>query len=144
MTFVRETSVKATRKRHLCIACDKWIEPGEAAKNWAGMHEGDFNSVYYHLDCRVAEVALNDLMGWRGGDDWERLCDTDSENYAWLKAEHPLPYRRMLMSREQWAAIADQSPSGARPGTGLDAEGTRAAVREAQSPNPSFSASETP
>lgn len=106
MSFSGEKTVKATRKRHVCIACNKFIEIGESAINWAGMTDGDFNSVYYHHECRAAEIGLNDLAGLRG-DEWMGLSEADREDYPWLKAEHPIAYRRLLMTREQAAALND-------------------------------------
>lgn len=112
MSFVDERSVKATRKRHICEACDKWIEPGERAVNWVGLSDGQFGAAYYHPECRVAEVAFNETRGWGYGDDWSRLCeDAEPDDHRWLKAEHPLAYRRMKMTREQWAA---HTPAPAR------------------------------
>ncbi len=102
--FIQERHVKAFRKRHVCQGCDKWIEPGEPGKAWVGVVDGQFSHVNYHVECREAEVELNNLEDYRHYDDWSRLCETDSENYAWLKNEHPVAYMRMLMTREQWAA----------------------------------------
>lgn len=106
MSFVTEKAVKATRKRHVCSACNKWIEAGERAVSWAGTTDGDFSSAHFHPECRAAEIALNDLHDTRYSDEWIGLGDADAEDYPWLKANHPLPYRRWLMSREQWAAVA--------------------------------------
>lgn len=103
MTFIDERGIKAVRKRHVCSACDKWIEPGEAAINWVGITDGEFGSAHYHPDCRAAEIAFNHLHGWGWYDDWMRLCDADHEDRPWIKAEHPIPYLRMCMTREQWA-----------------------------------------
>lgn len=106
MSFVREQVIKATRKRHLCDACDKWIETGEPATHWVGVTNGDFGSAHYHPECRAAEIELNranDL--WN--DEWVRLIDLiEPEDRPWLKREHPLAYRRLLSTREQWAAEA--------------------------------------
>lgn len=108
MSFIDERYIKATRKRHVCNACDKWIEVGEAAVHWVGVTDGDFGCAYYHPDCREAEVAYNRLRGYRFGDDWFRLCeDAEPEDYSWLKSEHPIPYKRMLMTREQWAGTRE-------------------------------------
>lgn len=103
MGFSGEKAVKATRKRHVCIACNQFIEIGEAAINWAGMNDGDFSSVYYHLECRAAEIAINDLHDCYG-EDWMGLSDADREDYPWMKAEHPIAYRRLIMTREQYVA----------------------------------------
>lgn len=102
MSFISEKPIKATRKRHVCSACDKWIEIGEPAVNWCGINDGQFDSVHYHPECREAEVAINRLQDWRCYDDWMRLCEAESDDYSWIKAEHPLPYKRMMMTREQW------------------------------------------
>lgn len=103
MGFISERSIKATRKRHHCVACDKWIEIGEAAVNWAGVTDGDFGSVHYHPDCREAEIAFNALRD-SYYDEWDSLRDIDHEDYRWLKAEYPVVYRRRMMTREQYAA----------------------------------------
>ena len=112
MSFRNERAIKCTRKRHMCNACDKWIEPGEAAINWSGMTDGQFASIHYHPDCREAEVALNGLHDWRDFEDWMRLCDADHEDRPWIKAEHPTPYLRMCMTREQYAALKATPPQG--------------------------------
>lgn len=104
MSFVTEKPVKAVRKRHLCSGCDKWIEIGETAVNWCGTSDGDFNSAYYHPDCREAEIAFNKISGTHHADEWQGLSDAEPEDRPWLKAEWPIPYLRMCMTREQYAA----------------------------------------
>ena len=104
MTFTRENVIKATRKRHVCAGCNKFIEVGESAINWAGMTDCEFNSVHYHPDCRAAECALNDLHDNHRYGDWMNLVDIDEEDLPWLEIEHPLVFRRLSLSREQWAA----------------------------------------
>lgn len=104
MTFLSERAIKAVRKRHVCDACDKWIEVGEPAVTWCGLNDGQFNSVHYHPDCREAEVALNQLHDWRDYDDWMRLCEAEAEDRPWIKEKWPTPYLRLCMSRAQWAA----------------------------------------
>lgn len=112
MSFISERPIKATRKRHLCSACDKWIEIGEPAINWAGTTDGEFSSVLYHPDCREAEIAYNrDCLDSHWSDNWERLCDAEHDNRPWIKETWPVPYLRMCMTREQWAA----QPSPAQP-----------------------------
>lgn len=104
MSFRSERAIKATRKRHLCSACDQWIEIGEPAINWAGTTDGDFSSVHYHPDCREAEIAYNrDCLDGHWSDDWERLCEAEHDNRPWIKENWPTPYLRMCMTREQWA-----------------------------------------
>lgn len=103
MSFITEREVKSVRKRHLCCACDKWIEIGEAAVNWCGVTDGDFGAFYYHPECRSAEIAIN--REYRlNSDEWMSLRDAESDDRPWIKAEHPLVYLRMCMTREQWAA----------------------------------------
>ena len=104
MSFFSEKTVKAVRKRRACVACSQWIEISESAVNWTGLVDGEFSSVYYHPECRDAEVALNDLIDYRLGDDWLPLYEAERDNYPWLHREHPLTYKRLIMTREQWAA----------------------------------------
>lgn len=108
MGFLSEKPIKAVRKRHICDGCVKWLEVGEPAVNWCGVVDGEFHSAHYHPDCREAEVALNHLHDWGWNDDWMRLCEADSEDRPWLHAEWPIPYQRMLMTREQYASRKDQ------------------------------------
>lgn len=110
MTFSSERAIKSTRKRHLCSACDKWIEIGEPAINWTGNTGGDFGSVHYHPDCRQAEIEYNYqcVGGW--DDEWSRLCDAEHEDLPWIKEKWPVPYLRMCMTREQWALRALATP----------------------------------
>lgn len=105
MSFISERPIKATRKRHLCSACDKWIEVGEPAVNWAGITDGDFSSVHYHPDCRKAEVAYNETyLDRHWSDDWYPLHEREADDNAWIKENFPVPYKRMCMTRNQWAA----------------------------------------
>jgi hypothetical protein len=105
VSFVTEKPVGAVRKRHLCSACDKWIEIGEPAVNWAGTTDGDFSSVHYHPDCREAEIAFNrHAQTDRYADEWQGLLDAEPEDRPWIKANWPLPYLRMCMTRKQYAA----------------------------------------
>lgn len=85
---LEERQIKAVRKRHQCVGCLRFIESGEPAKTWIGINDGEFNAVYYHPDCRAAEIALNDIK--RGGwDDWSPLNEIDDEDRPWLIADHP-------------------------------------------------------
>lgn len=113
MSFSRETPIRAVRKRHVCEGCSKWIEPGEAALYLACNHDGDFFRGHYHPDCREAEVALN-LKAYRCCDEWTPLFECDQEDAAWLKAEWPVPYLRLCMTREQWAAHVAADPAGGK------------------------------
>ena len=96
MSFATETSVKAVRKRHRCDGCGAHIEIGEPAKRWAGMSDGDFCTAIYHPDCRAAEERMNELAGWRYGDDWYLLSDDLSrEDWPWLLEEFPAVAARL-------------------------------------------------
>lgn len=107
MSFVTEKTVKAVRKRHLCAACDKYIEVGEPAVNWSGTTDGDFSSCYYHVECRAAELAYNRRVSgtWFPDDEWWPLHEAEQEEYRWLKANHSVAYRRMLTPRERYDHI---------------------------------------
>lgn len=105
MSFVNERTIKSTRKRHICAACDKWIEAGETAIGWAGVTDGDFHSCHYHPECREAEVGYNmTCLNIMFNDDWTPLHEAEREDYPWIHAEHPVAYRRMIMTRDQCAA----------------------------------------
>ena len=111
MSFVSETTVKAVRKRHRCEGCGKHIEIGEPAKRWAGMSDGDFVSVIYHPDFRAAEERMNELAGWRYGDDWYLLNDDlGREDWPWLIEEFPAVAARMGITSR--AAVGSASLSG--------------------------------
>lgn len=94
MSFSSERTVKACRKRHRCIACNRHIEIGDPAINWAGLTDGDFSSVYYHSECSAAEIAMNHLHG-TFGDEWMGLHEIDDEDRPWLREEHPIVAQRM-------------------------------------------------
>lgn len=88
MTFLREQTVKSTRRVHRCEACGQPMAIGSEAYRWFGVVEGQFYSIIYHPDCREAENALNDLHEtW--GDEWIGLCDLDPEDHTWLAETYP-------------------------------------------------------
>jgi hypothetical protein len=95
MTCFSEKSIRAVRKAHQCVGCLKMLAVGDPAVNWTGLNDGDFVSVYYHPECRDAEVALNTLHG-TFGEEWQGLADAEREDYPWLKAEHPTAYLRLV------------------------------------------------
>jgi hypothetical protein len=98
MSFARETAVKAVRKRHVCDGCRKHIEIGQPAKRWAGMADGHFDAVIYHADCRLAEIALNDILDTHGPDEWCALCDIEDEDRPWLIEAFPAVAARIGFS----------------------------------------------
>jgi hypothetical protein len=100
--FTCERRIKGARKRHLCIACGTWIEARSPAMYFAQKCDGEFDTGYYHLDCRDAEVALNHRLdtwgedwtpldnirdGEDGEDDWRWLVDTFPTVAARFKTE---------------------------------------------------------
>lgn len=106
MSFTNEYAVKAVRKQHQCCACCKMVEIGSPAVRWAGITEGDFHSVVYHPDCRVAEIAYNKHVGdsW----EWYSLEDIEWDDWPWLIAEHPSVAARRGITTERYQAIADE------------------------------------
>ena len=89
-------SIKSTRKVHQCESCGKPIKIGSPAEYWAGNCDGDFYSCHWHVECRAAEVAINDL-----NDAWgDEYCGIDfymeePSNRAWLIESHPIVAERM-------------------------------------------------
>lgn len=98
MSFYREQPIKVTRKAHACYGCDRRIEAGEPALYIAATDEnnGGIWHGHYHHDCRAAEVALNDVMGFHPGDDWTLLLDVDPEDRPWLKDKFPAVAARLF------------------------------------------------
>lgn len=95
MSFATERVVKAVRKRHRCDGCRQHIEVGQPANRWAGMSDGEFAAVIYHPECREAEVALNDILGSHGAEEWCVLSDIEDEDRPWLIEEFPIVAQRM-------------------------------------------------
>lgn len=104
MTILSETRVKATRKQHQCDACLQSIVKGSPAVRWSGISDGEFQSGIFHPDCREAELALNDCLGWYPGDDWTPLHNIESDDLLWLEQEHPTVFARMFPGRVGAAA----------------------------------------
>lgn len=97
MSFCVVRSVKATRKPHKCVGCGKLIETSSPALYFKQVWEGEFDAGYYHIDCREAEVKLNELKDFRSGDDWVSLCEVPNEpdDIAWLVQVYPIVAARM-------------------------------------------------
>lgn len=89
--------IKATRKPHSCEACAKQIEVGSPAQYWAGDCDGDFYSCYWHVECRTAEVAINEEYGaW--GDEYSSIrsyLDDEPTYIGWLIEKYPIVADRM-------------------------------------------------
>lgn len=78
MGFCNEKLVTA-RKRHLCDACLKPINPGEQYLRAAGVSNGDFWSGAYHPDCREWEIETNREAHGYFSDDWTPLHEHVTE-----------------------------------------------------------------
>jgi hypothetical protein len=99
MSYYSTRNIKATRKVHTCDGCNKHIEVGSPAFYWAGDCDGEFYSAHYHVECRDAEVAWNEMRGtW--GDEYDGLSAITEEpqDVEWLAAEHPIVAERMGLS----------------------------------------------
>lgn len=97
MGYFREHPIAATRKPHRCEACQTTIETGSAA-NYITVHDGSSDGPFYghfHPDCRDAEVRLNDLHDWRGGDDWMALHEAEADDLPWIAEEFPAVFARV-------------------------------------------------
>ena len=49
--FLRYDTVKKTRKKHICFACQEAIEVGSSAYKWVSVDGGSITSVYLHDKC---------------------------------------------------------------------------------------------
>jgi hypothetical protein len=98
MSFTREYAVKATRKPGQCCACKTMIAKGEPAIRWAGLVDGDFQAAAYHPECRTAEIAYNQLIGFDAYD-WHNLDELERDDQEWLLAEHPTVAARMRLPK---------------------------------------------
>lgn len=99
MSFFSPRSIKATRKQHRCEGCGKFIEAAGPAWYFSALEDGDFYAGYYHVECRDAEVALNDLKGNHGGEDWMPLylVRDEPDDRDWLIEAHPAVAARMRL-----------------------------------------------
>ena len=104
MSFANERNVKAVRKEHVCDGCNRKIEIGQPATRWSGVVDGDFSIAIYHPDCRQAEVAMNDLLGWQHLDDWYPLHEADANERDALRERFPAAIARL----ESRAALAQE------------------------------------
>ena len=92
--FYREIDIGKTRTAHKCEACRKPIEIGSPAKYIAQKHDGDFDAVHYHVQCREAEIAINNASGFSPAfpEDWIQLRDMEQDDLDWLKIHRPEVY----------------------------------------------------
>lgn len=86
--------INRTRKDHLCEGCGKPIPAGCQAYKYTGIEDGIF-SLYYHPDCREAEIQLNELhsLMW---DEWISLRDIEREDHEWLRENHAVVAARLF------------------------------------------------
>ena len=99
--FFSDRHVKKTKKQHPCIACGEAIPQSSAALYFATKWEGEFYTGYYHIECKEAEIALNDLHGLHGlHDEWMNLTDIESEDYAWLRDKYPVVAARIIRAEQ--------------------------------------------
>ncbi len=89
MDFTRETAIKAVRKARRCDGCSYMVEIGQPAVSWAGLIDGDFQSLTYHPDCREAEISFNAVRGTYGLEDWTGLCEIEWDDHPWLLSTFP-------------------------------------------------------
>ena len=93
--FSCETSIKKTRKKHICEHCEKPIAVGSSAERISGVWDGDFGTVYMHSDCAAAGKAYATMTGY-WGDEWSWLHQLDDqEDHKWLAKEFPTVAERM-------------------------------------------------
>ena len=58
-SFYSHSEPKA-RKRHRCVECSAWIEPGEVHFAYTGKWGGDISSGRQHLVCMEACMLIRD------------------------------------------------------------------------------------
>jgi len=73
--FYNCKDIKATKKEHTCMVCDRKIPIGQPAYNIAGKYEGEMQTDYTCMFCRNHEIGFND-------DDFSSDCFTD-----WLREQ---------------------------------------------------------
>lgn len=65
--FYSTTTIRATRKRHVCEHCLTAIAIGSPATRQAGMWDGDFFSDHVHPECQEASIAHRTMCGLMDG-----------------------------------------------------------------------------
>lgn len=108
MTFYREDHIRAVRKSRQCNGCASTIEIGSPAVDCAGHYDGDFWAATYHVDCREAEIALNNLHDTHS-DEWMNMSeDMEWEDWPWLIDEFPTVAARMNITTERFQKINEE------------------------------------
>lgn len=60
MSTTLTSKIVITRKTHVCFSCLRKFEAGVEMRYWAGIHDGDFNSIYSCCTCqKVMEWATS-------------------------------------------------------------------------------------
>ena len=127
MGFYSENPIKAIRKARQCDGCGRFFEIGCPALKCAGVEDGQFWSATYHVECRRAEIALNELHDIRFGDEWMPLSDIDWEDFPWLIEGFPEVAARMKITTKRFERIQREREETYRAWRAIDAK--RRAVR---------------
>lgn len=95
--FQSSREIKATRKRHVCEQCNRWIEAGSPSHYSFGIYEGEAYSLHTHVECQAAARAYAELNdAW--GEEWpwfQHMGDDEYDHHAWLLEHHPLVAERL-------------------------------------------------
>ena len=67
--FLRYDTVKKTRKKHICFACQEAIEVGSSAYKWVSVDGGTISSAYLHDKC--GQIVQNKCFSCKKCDDWD-------------------------------------------------------------------------
>ncbi len=106
MAFYRERQIKSVRKARHCEGCGRMIMAGDTALDLAGHYEGDFWNATYHIECRKAEIALNDLHDVYPGE-WINLSEIEWDDWPWLLEDHPVVAERMGVTQAKYDEIVE-------------------------------------
>lgn len=104
MTILAERLIKSVRKPRSCDGCCHIIARGDAAIYWVGLTDGEFGTLTYHPDCRVAEIALNHLKD-SYYDEWSSIADIEWDDWPWLIESHPTVAARRNITMARFAEI---------------------------------------
>ena len=67
--FLRYDSIKRTRKKHVCFACQETIESGSPAYKWVSVDGGSISSVYLHDKC--GQIVQDKCFSCKKCDNWD-------------------------------------------------------------------------
>lgn len=97
--FYSEKIVKVRKPRH-CDGCGALLNKGDQALTYSGRFQGDFGSFSHHIECRQAEIALNNLAD-RNSDEWYALREIEADEWDWLLEDWPVVAARMNVTAER-------------------------------------------